>query len=270
MDQELLGYRLDLAYIGTPFHGFQSQVTGQAVQDYLERALKTLLKHPVRVRGASRTDTGVHAEMQVATFFTHKPFSKQWILGLNALTPRELAIKKITPLHEPFDPIRRAKAKAYRYRLWQGKCFNPFLAPFVWEVYPPIDADLLASSAQALVGRHDFAAFCNRDSDARTTVRRILQIKVEQRGPVVDIWFLGEGFLKQMVRIMVGTLVAIARGRMPPDCLPTLLLGNQRRAAAGMTAPAQGLSLVEIFYEEVPDLKELIVKAEQGYCLAVF
>lgn len=263
-------YRIDLSYIGTKFSGFQSQVSKNSIQDYLEKALATFLNHEVRIRGASRTDSGVHAHHQVALFRTKVPYSPRWLLSLNALTPPEIGIQSLSPADKLFDPIFDSKGKAYRYRIWQGRCFNPFTQDFVWPIYQKIDLDILSTEASDFIGTHDFNAFCNKDSDAKTTTRKIFEIRCDVRGPMIDIWITGEGFLKQMVRIMVGTLVAVVRGHLPPGTVRNLLAGAHERKLAGMTAPAKGLALVEVFYNEVKPLNKIISNCESSFCFPCY
>ena len=263
-------YRIDLSYIGTRFNGFQSQLSKNAIQDHLEKALQTFLNHEVRVRGASRTDSGVHAHQQVALFRTKVPFSPRWLLSLNALTPPEIGIQKLYPVDQQFDPIFNSKGKAYRYRLWQGRCFNPFVQDFVWPIHQQIDLKLLAKEAQEFIGHHDFKAFCNKDSDAKTTTRRIFDVVCDERGPMIDIWITGEGFLKQMVRIMVGTLVAVVQGHLPPGTIRKLLDGGLERKLAGMTAPAKGLALVEVFYNDIKPIESILKNCESSFCFPYY
>ena len=140
------------------------------------------------------------------------------------------------------------------------------MTPFVWEVMPRINIDLLIQAAKVLVGEHDFTSFCNSDSSAKTRVRQIFEIFIDVRGPLIEIWVVGGGFLKQMVRIIAGTLIEIATGDLPAESLPGILQARSRDAA-GITAPARGLTLVEIFYDEIPPIKELIAKASRGFTM---
>ncbi|MEZ4742435.1 MAG: tRNA pseudouridine(38-40) synthase TruA [Bdellovibrionota bacterium] len=261
-------YKIELAYFGKPFVGFQSQPCGNAIQDHLEKALGTFLAQDIRIVGASRTDSGVHAEQQIVTFSTDKPFNKfAWLRGLNALTPKEISIKDISLVDNEFHPIHSAKAKAYRYRVWLGNCWNPFVQPFVWEVIPPIDVQLLTTEASKLVGEYDFTSFCNTDTDIMTKTRKLLEVKIEQKGPLLNFWFIGEGFLKQMVRIIVGTLIDISCGKLetPID----LIINRQDRRLAGITAPGKGLTLVKVFYNDVAKIDALITESEQGFCQSI-
>lgn len=260
---------MTLAYDGKAFDGFQSQPSGNGVQDHVERALRIFFREPTPIRGASRTDRGVHAQGQVATFSTAHPFLKhRWLRGWNAILPPGIGVLDVGPAESGFHPIWGAKAKAYRYRLWLGDCYNPLIKPYVWEMFRPVDVELLKREMQSFLGLHDFTSFCATDSDAKTKERRVLDIQVCGTGPLLDLWFLGEGFLKQMIRIMVGSAVNIASGqdnRTVKD-----MLSARSRIQGGPTAPAHGLSLVEVFYESPPSLEAVLHKQKQGYSLASF
>jgi tRNA pseudouridine38-40 synthase len=260
-------YRLDVAYLGTKFPGFQCQAGGSAIQDNIEHALSVFFRERTKIVGASRTDAGVHAEGQVVSFRTEQIFDEhKWLRALNALTDSDIGIRRVARAAPGFHPIYGAKGKAYRYRIWQGNCRSPFMLPFVWEVIPKIDVDLFIRSAALLVGEHDFSSFCNTDSSAKTRIRHIFEIFIDNRGPLLDVWVVGNGFLKQMVRIIVGTLVEQATGIITGESLPQILQAKSR-IAAGKTAPARGLTLVEVFYEEIPPVASLIAKANGGFTL---
>lgn len=244
-------YRLDLRYIGTPFQGWQSQTNGSGIQDHLERALAIILRHPTRVIGASRTDSGVHAEHQVAIFRTAVPFDEiRWLKSLNGILPPEVGVTGVSAITPDFHPIYAAHGKAYRYRLWQGATRHPMLQPYVWTMHREVDIHAMCAAAPYLVGTHDFTSFCAVDSSAKTRTRHVLEVSVTEHGPLIDIWVVGKGFLKQMVRIMVGTLVEIGMGKRTPQDMEKILLAHDRKAA-GITAPANGLTLVEIFYGDI-------------------
>lgn len=252
-------YRMDLSYIGAPFQGWQSQTNNQGIQDYVEKALATILRHPTRLNGAARTDSGVHALHQVATFETDAKYDeKRWVNSLNALIPREIGIISIVPVEQDFNAISSVKAKAYQYKLWIGPSRNPFMEMVSWRLEQKPNLELMASESQRLVGTHDFSAFCAIGSSAKTKVRTIFELQLIQKTPtLVEIWVLGDGFLKQMVRTIVGTLVMIGRGKIAQGKLKGILEGRNRQAA-GETAPAQGLCLVRLFYDSVPSLKNVI------------
>lgn len=262
-------YRLKVVYIGTSFSGYQSQPDDNAVQDHLERAFKTFFRHPQRIKGASRTDRGVHAEGQIITLRTSTPFQeRRWKRSLNAILPPEIKVREITPLEMDFHPIRDAVGKVYRYRIWQGNCDHPMVMPFVWSHFPKLDTEILKSVVKDFVGAHDFSSFCNQGTVVKNYEREIFAIEVEVNGPLINIWIMGDGFLKQMVRIMVGTLVDISLGRLPKEAIPGILAAKSRLKASE-TAPACGLSLVEIFYDTLPSLQEVMEKSRNGYGLAL-
>ena len=257
-------YRLDLQYIGTPFLGWQSQPQGGSVQDHLEKALATMLRHPVRVTGAARTDTGVHAEQQVATFRTEVPYAERaWIKSLNGLLPKEIGIAGVRPVAHDFHPVLAARGKAYRYRVWCGVARNPWAVAHSWQVVTALDIGAMQRAAKEFVGTHDYTSFCALDSSAKTRERTVLAVDIISQGPLLEFWVIGHGFLKQMVRTMVGTLVDIGLGKFAADDLSGILAARDRRVA-GRTAPAQGLALVQIFYEEIADSGDLRAQLVSG------
>lgn len=260
MDSATL-YRIDLAYIGSRYHGWQSQKSRCSIQDHLEQALSTLLRHPVKVVGASRTDSGVHAEHQVAVFRSQVPFApERWLRSLNGLLPEDVGVLSVAPTTEDFHPITSATGKAYRYRLWQGGSRHPQLHPYCWTLLRGLDISAMRAAALHLVGMHDFSSFCASDSSAKTRHRLLWEVEIFEDGPMIEVWIIGKGFLKQMVRIMVGTLVDIGLGKYHPDDLMDIIKQRDRTAAGG-TAPANGLTLVEIFFAQIASAQELRQRA---------
>ena len=161
-------YCLHLAYVGTQFEGFQSQKSGKGIQDHLEKALAVMLREKVRVRGASRTDSGVHAQHQVASFSSSQTFQAElWCRSLNALLPADIKVLDIEEAAADFDPINDPCGKAYRYRLWLGQCRNPFCSPFVWSIYKPLDVGRFTEELVSCVGTYDFTSFCASDKVQR-------------------------------------------------------------------------------------------------------
>lgn len=256
-------YLLSLSYKGKNFNGFQSQADGNAVQDHLERNLSIFLREEIKVQGASRTDSGVHAFGQKACFKAKELSDpKKLLAGLNALLPRDIGVNFIQEVPENFHPIREAKAKIYRYTLWLGRCYNPFVFPYVWSVPQSVDIKTLEKAIRSFEGTHDFSSFCNTDTSVKTKVRTILETKVVIRRNSVDLWFLGEGFLKQMIRIIVGTLVDFSLRKNLETSIDKVL-EEKNRKKAGQTAPPQGLSLLEVFYDEPPSLTSFIEDIEK-------
>ncbi|MFW7377870.1 MAG: tRNA pseudouridine(38-40) synthase TruA [Oligoflexus sp.] len=258
-------YRIDLAYQGTPFDGWQSQPSGKAVQNHLEKALTIFLREPTRVVGASRTDTGVHAEHQVAIFDSAVKFDCQRLIrGVNALLAEEIKIWSCAPADPDFHPIRDSVAKLYRYRLWLGRTGSPFVRDYVWPVSEQTDISRLQAAAQLFQGTHDFKSFCATDSSAKTTIRTIHEIWVKNKNPLVEIYIHGEGFLKQMVRSMVGTLVEVGQGRREIEDI-SAIIEQRDRTFAGLTAPAKGLSLVQIYFEHQKSCQSILQHSDQMF-----
>ena len=242
-------YRIDLNYIGL-FTGWQSQPSGNTVQDVLEKALGIALRQKIRVIGASRTDTGVHAEHQVASFRIGREIDCVRVFrSLQALVPPALGILSLRPVSHDFHPIASAQCKLYRYRIWLGPGTNAYIRPYSWSLPYTLDFAGMQSAGQKFVGRHNFQSFAAVDGSAKTFDRTILDLRWAMKGDsLLEFFVLGEGFLKQMVRNLVGTLVEVGQGKRKPSDIEKILLARDRREA-GMTAPSAGLSLVEIHYE---------------------
>lgn len=262
---------MDLAYIGTAFQGWQSQPGGNTVQDALEKALRTALRQELRILGASRTDTGVHAEQQVATFRSAEAINCELVLrSLQALVPPTIGVLNLRPWAHDFHPILSAKSKVYRYRIWLGTPQNPFTRPFVWSMHHDLDLAALEMATQHLLGTHDFRSFCASDASVATYDRTIFEARWVQRGPLLEFYILGDGFLKQMVRSLVGTLVKVGLGKLKPDDIKRILSAHDRRAA-GQTAPAHGLSLLRIFYDVTEKIPASLISggSEFGFSLGL-
>ncbi len=242
--------KLIVEYEGTAYQGWQLQPGDQTVQAVLERALSTALREPVRVRGAGRTDAGVHACGQVAAVRVSRVPSDLERLqkSLNALTPDDVAVREVTVVDDAFDPRRHATSRRYEYRLWTAATPSPFWRRWAWHHPQRLDVDAMAAAAPALLGEHDCTAFCAADADpTRTMMRRITVSEVGRDGPLVCYRVEANAFLKHMVRNVVGTLVEIGRGERPTDALGMLLRGRDR-TKAGATAPPHGLVLVAVRY----------------------
>jgi tRNA pseudouridine38-40 synthase len=252
------GFRMDLKYLGAGYHGWQSQPSGAGIQDHVEKALGTLLRHPVRLIAAARTDSGVHAEHQVTIFRTSvTPDERRWLKGLYGLLPSNIGVTSLVAVADEFHPIYSATGKVYCYRVWRGAARNPFVAPVVTTLHRELNVDLMREAARTFVGRHDFTSFCALDSSAKTRERTVTDIQIVERGPVVEFWVLGEGFLKQMVRNLVGTLLDVGATKTSVKDVKVILEARDR-TRAGATAPAEGLSLIEVFYDPMPALKDVI------------
>jgi len=256
-------YKLSIAYRGTNYHGWQIQTpsstykkpvpTGQGIptiQELLRRALENVVGHPLHVIGSSRTDSGVHAKAQIAHFdttATHIP-----IEGLrratNARLPDDIVISTIEPAPKNFDAIRHTASKRYQYFIWNALNRPVFIGDLCWHRWQVLNIDAMKAAAKLLVGTHDFASFAKVGHGRADTVRTVLDCSVSYRSPKLVISVEGTGFLWQMVRIIVGTLVQVGLERTSVDEVKAMLDAKDRREG-GPTAPPQGLYLQWIKYK---------------------
>jgi len=240
--------KLTIEYDGTQYAGWQIQPNGLAVQEVLEGALSGLLKEKVRVVSSGRTDAGVHARGMVAAFRTERAIPvKAFREGLNPLLPPDIAIREAVEVSPEFNPRRDAVAKIYRYTIYNSPRRSPLNRYYVWRVGEALDLAAMQRAAALFIGEKDFAAFRASNCAAKTTVRRIDSLDISRRDDMIVFDVRGSGFLKNMVRIMVGTLVEVGRGSMGLHDVESLFQELDRRKA-GITAPPQGLCLVEVFY----------------------
>ncbi|WP_041916070.1 tRNA pseudouridine(38-40) synthase TruA [Pseudodesulfovibrio mercurii] len=244
--------RLTLAYEGTDFCGWQVQPADRTVQGEVERALATILGRAVRVHGSGRTDAGVHALGQVVHFDC--PDGRTgfpWQRGLNGILPRDVRVLDAAEVPDDFHARYGAVSKTYEYCLWHERGFClPQRRRFVWNC-GPVDFARMEAAAGLLLGEHDFAAFQNVGTDVDSTVRTVTEIS-RHAGPTAheSVWrFTADGFLKQMVRNLVGCLVACGRGKLDLDGVRVILEAGDRTLAPA-TVPPQGLTLVRVAYGE--------------------
>jgi tRNA pseudouridine38-40 synthase len=239
---------LTVEYDGTDFVGWQIQPNGRSVQDVLETALARVLGSPVRIHSAGRTDAGVHAQGMTAHFETaaNLPLAA-YREGVNRLLPPDVVVREAAEAPEGFHARFDARGKWYRYAIYTAPVRSPLLGRRAWHLRSPLDLTAMARAAQDFVGCHDFAAFRASGCDARTTNREIFSMQLEQQGELLLIDVRGAGFLRNMVRVMVGTLVEIGLGRRPENDVVCLLRQGCRQKA-GRTAPPQGLCLMEVWY----------------------
>lgn len=256
-------YKLTIAYRGSRYHGWQTQTAsathkgerppaGQGVptvQEILTRTLASVVCHPVIVIGSSRTDAGVHAKGQVAQFDTDK--TQIPLDGLrravNARLPDDILVRSVEPVRRDFDVIAWTASKRYQYVIWHAED-RPVLAPdLAWHRWQRLDVDAMRAAAARLVGTHDFESFTKPGHGKASTVRTVLRCDVSYREPRLVVGVEGTGFLWNMVRIIVGTLVEVGLGRHVPGDVPRMLAAKDRRAAGG-TAPPHGLYLQWIKY----------------------
>lgn len=241
-------WRIDVEYDGASFAGWQLQPEQPTVQGALEAALEQILQRPTRVRGAGRTDAGVHALQQVADFDTDVVRSARAIRdGLNAKLPPTVACIDAAQVDDTFSARHSPHTKTYRYT-WLVRRARPVLErDRVWHQREPLDVAAMAEAVEAVVGTHDFTSFRAQGCSARHPVRTVEGARIEQRGDHVRLEIEGTGFLRHMVRILAGSLHEVGRGRRPSAWLGEVVAARDR-ARAGRTAPAGGLLLASIRY----------------------
>ena len=242
--------KLILAYDGTNYQGYQSQVNGPTVQDALEDAIESLLGRRIRTMGASRTDTGVHALGNVVCFDTDSRIpADKMSFALNARLPEDIRVLESSEVPDDFHPRFQNTIKTYEYHIL-NRCFpDPLRRNTEMHYYYPLDERKMNEAAQYLVGEHDFASFASSGYSSKTTVRTIYSANVRREGDRVVFRITGNGFLYNMVRILAGTLLEIGGGKYPPGRMREILEARDR-SAAGPTAIARGLVLVEIRYPD--------------------
>lgn len=241
--------KLTLEYDGTAYAGWQRQTNAPTIQQTIEEALERMLHAFTCLRGAGRTDAGVHARGQVANFHTTAAIPLLGLQrGLNSLLPRDIAVVAAEEVSPDFDARRSARGKHYRYQIWNREARAPLRDRFAWNVHRRLDRDAMRAAAAALIGEHDFSAFRAVDCDRKNPVRLMRRIEVSEPQPdLVVIDLEATAFLKHMVRIIVGTLTEVGLGYRRPGEVATILAGRDR-TAAGRTAPAKGLILERVFY----------------------
>lgn len=245
--------RLHIAYDGTRYCGWQIQPDDPTVEGELTRAVTQILDadSPVKVQGASRTDSGVHAVGQVA-HFRHDTGRSLWDFsrGLNALTDDDICVVRVEPADDEFHARHSARGKIYRYRIWNHRFVHPFLRRRTWHVPVQLDVDAMIRIAQLLEGEHDFAGFRAASCESETTVRTMHRVEVLPQPPsMIEVVVEGTSFLQHMVRIMVGTLVDVGKGKFGAHRVRKVLEDGDR-CRGGVTAPAGGLTLQKVFYPD--------------------
>jgi tRNA pseudouridine38-40 synthase len=244
-------YRLTLAYRGAAYAGWQRQENAVAVQQVVEEALERLLGQPVRIAGASRTDAGVHARGQVAHLELEREFPPRGLVhGTNRFLPEDVRVLAAAAMPRGlpgFHARKSAWGKEYLYRLSRAAVISPLEALFVAPAPAGLDLDRMARAASSLPGRHDFTAFALAGGSHGQPFRRIFSARWEERGEELAFRIVGEGFLRGMVRALVGTLVEVGTGQRAPESFAGLLAGRPR-GEAGPTAPARGLVLERVLY----------------------
>lgn len=248
-DLSIKNVMLVVEYDGTRFSGFQKQKNGRTVQEEIELALATILRKKVFVIPAGRTDSGVHARGQVVNFKTDTkiPLAKL-MKALNTYLPADIAVKSVREVPPDFHARYSAKRKIYSYRIWLDEAMSPLERFYVTHYPHRLNVRRIKEASKLLAGRHDFRCFQARARDGRTSVRTLYRIEVKKKGSYLVFTFEGDGFLYNMVRNIVGTLLWVGWGKTTLPAFRKILAAKDRRLA-GPTAPPQGLVLEKVIYE---------------------
>lgn len=236
-------------YDGTGYHGWQAQPTGiPTIQGTLEAAFSDLLRHPVVVNGASRTDAGVHARDQVAALTLTHPITVEGLVkATNRRLPAGVAIRDAIEVEPDYNPRFENGGKRYCYRIYLGRQRRPLIDRRAVRVHYDLDLERMQRAARHLVGEHDFTSFAASDGSHKTAVRQLWRVELKREpGEIYALWYEGSAFLKYMIRNLSGTLIDVARGQIDPDAIPEILAGRSR-SLAGNTAPPRGLTLERVF-----------------------
>ena len=241
---------LKLKYMGTNYHGWQVQKTQSSVAETLEKALSSVVCHPVKVVGAGRTDAGVHAQCYIANFHTTSSIPCERLpLAVNTRLPEDIVVFKATEVSDEFNAIGSCIKKEYTYRIFNSRIRDPFYVNRVWFYPRRLDENIMNEAAQQFVGTHDFRAVRSVGTETRTTVRTVHYCDVTRDGDVIELKVCADGFLYNMVRAIVGTCVYAAEGKLSPSNIPAILESGNR-TLAGPTAPPDGLYMSRLWYDE--------------------
>lgn len=243
------------AYRGTNYHGFQIQNNAVTVQEVLQKGVSVVLNEKVSIIGCSRTDTGVHANQFCFNVHTNSQINTRgFIRGVNGHLPDDISILSCEEVPENFHARFDCKGKEYIYKIHCSESKNPFASDLMLHYRRKLDLDAIRKASSYFVGTHDFLSFCADCTNVSTTIRTIYSLKIENYGDTVIVLVKGDGFLYNMIRIIVGTLIDVSEGRFLPDDIPEIITAKNR-LRAGRTAMAHGLYLNRVFYNE----KELFV-----------
>ena len=240
--------RLDISYDGTRYSGWQRQAgNDNTVQGKIEQTLTRIQGEPIEISGSGRTDAGVHARGQVANFHCQSAMPAVQILTeLRKYLPEDIGIEDCRDVSERFHARLNAREKTYEYRIWNSEKPCVFDRRYVYVMTDGLDLNAMEAAAEHLLGTHDFGAFCAHRKTKKSTVRCVKSIEIRRVGEEVRLRFTGNGFLHNMVRIMVGTLIEVGRGERSADSIPQLF--EKKRADTGFLVPGKGLCLEEVVY----------------------
>lgn len=237
-----------IAYDGSKYYGWQRQNDFVSVQQKVEEALSALLKQNINIRGSSRTDTGVHAMAQGAVFEADTTIPMDKLpYALNSFLPKDIVVWQAREVSDEFHPQYSVLDKTYEYKIQNAVFRNPMLYNYTDFVRYNLDIDKMQKACEYFIGEHDFNAFCASGAQSKTTVRTIYSLSVDKQNDIISIKVRGNGFLYNMVRIIVGTLVEVGRGKIQPNEISDIILSCDR-AKAGKTMAPNGLTLMEVNY----------------------
>ena len=241
---------LTLSYCGKNLHGWQIQDNALTVQEVFQNALYQIIHERPDIKGCSRTDSGVHANMYCVSMKIEHPITEDHLMmAMNRYLPDDVAVTDVRMVPDDFHARYSCKGKEYVYKLWNSRVRNPFMQDLVLHYRYEMDIEAMDREAQAFVGAHDFTSFCTLDKREKGDFTRTVKyFNIEREGDLVTFTVAADGFLYNMVRIMVGTLLAMNNGRIPFGTLPQIIEGENRKLA-GPTAPSCGLYLNKVFYE---------------------
>ena len=241
--------KMVVEYDGAGYHGWQRQRDLTTVQQVLEDIVSRITRDGVTIFGSGRTDAGVHALKQTAHFKTNSGISARGLMaGINSLLPDDIVVKELQEVAESFNARFDVKSKVYMYQIFNGPVRSPTFRQYAWYVHIPLDLVAMGKGLAVLKGRHDFTTFCGKKEGDYNCIRTITDVRLEKMtSGIIRIYLEADGFLRYMVRSVVGTLVDVGRGKITPEGLLNILQAKERKSA-GITAPPQGLFLVDVKY----------------------
>lgn len=240
---------IEISYDGSRYHGWQVQKNAVTVQEVFQNAVEKIFGSRCDVKGCSRTDSGVHANAYFVSFKTDKTIENERVVtALNTYLPKDIAVLSCRDVDEEFHARYSVASKEYIYKLYNGRIRDPFLNNYAYHYRYPIDAEYLNREAKAFIGTYDFSGFCSSRSDVEDTVRTVKNFEVYRNGDTVYFKVEADGFLYNMVRIMVGTLLFVNEGKIKEGELKSVIESKDRKRA-GKTAPPQGLYLNKVNYQ---------------------
>lgn len=237
-----------MTYKGTAYHGYQKQDNAVTIQETVEKCVSRVLDTETSITGCSRTDAGVHANQYCFSVLTEREIpDRNFVRGINGYLPSDISLLSCEEVPLDFHARYSCKGKEYLYLIHNSECRNPFAEDLQYHYRRKMDLDLIRRAAEYFVGTHDFRSFCSAGNEKADTVRTIYSLSVEKEGDLVKIRISGDGFLYNMVRIIVGTLLSVNEGKISPEDIPVIMQKGDR-TLAGKTAQAHGLYLNKVFY----------------------